>query len=192
MPLSHIEPASLADAPVLPPWATALPLWAAGGWIWISAPPDAPLRYWPGGPDGALAPAPLPHLEGLPPGPAYPLIVLDYQAGPVPPAGWWALLAAALAPGGVVFVCGPHPAGLATIIHAAAPDLHPADPHLIEPGQDGYWFLRPAGPAFRRLIARQLQPPLSVRAWLTQARRRVRPPASCVPCLPVWRAGGSP
>jgi hypothetical protein len=31
-----------------------------------------------------------------------------------------------------------------------------------------------------------------VRAWLTQARRRVRPPASCVPCLPVWRAGGSP
>ena len=40
------------------------------------------------------------------------MIVLHYEAAPVPPAGWWALLAAALAPGGVLFVCGPRSAGL--------------------------------------------------------------------------------
>jgi hypothetical protein len=192
MSLSQIDEASTPDEPALPPWAAALPLWAATGWIWISAGPDAPLRYWPGGPNGALAPAQLPMLEGLPPGPAYPVIVLHYQAAPVPPAGWWALLAAALAPGGVLFVCGPRSAGLHPIIHSAAPDLQPADPHVIEPGQAGYWYLRPARPAFRRLIDRQLQPPLSVRAWLTQARRRLRPPAERVSCLPVWRAGGGP
>jgi hypothetical protein len=136
---------------------------------------------------GGITRTQLPDLESLCPEPAHPIIVLHYKAGPVPPVRWWPLLAAALAPGGLLFICGPIPAGFRTMIHATAPGLRAAEPHVIEPGQDGYWHLRPAHPAFRRLIDRQLQPPLGVRSWLALAQRPLRPPAGQVPCLPVWQ-----
>ncbi|MDQ2806090.1 MAG: hypothetical protein M3Z04_04090, partial [Chloroflexota bacterium] len=122
----------------------------------------------------------------LPPAPPYALIVLDCRAARAPVAGW-AALAADLAPGGVLFVCGVRRRGLPATICAAAPTLQPATWHQIVARQDGAWHLYPAGSAARRLLNRQLDPPDSLRAWLRTLWHRLPVPQRHIPCLPVWQ-----
>lgn len=183
---------SAADAPTapsaaipadLPGWAQALPLWAGSRWLWLTVALDGLLRYWGGGDTAAGGQSAL--LSDLPIAPFYPLIVLDYGAANLS-AAWWPQLAALLASGGVLFVCGLRYDTLPAEIRAQAPGLRPATWHVLEPSLDGVWRLRPDQAAIRDLLNADLQPPYSVRDWLHQVQRRWRPAARQVACLPVW------
>jgi len=166
----------------------ALPRWLGVRWLWIIAGLDAPLRVWQGNASGRPVARDEPNLEFLAGAGGAAVVVLDYRGAGAVPAAWWPALATALAPGGVLFLCGPRAEALPGAIRAVAPELQPAAWHVLTPGQDGYWYLRPALAALRQMIDSQLQPPYSVRAWLTQVRRRWAPSSDHVACLPVWRA----
>jgi hypothetical protein len=172
-----------------PPWATALPLWAAARWLWITVSPDGGLDYQCGGDAASHGPGTrLSELSHLSP---YPLIVLDCGAGRLPPA-CWPQLAALLAPGGVLFACGFRRDELPAQLQDQDPAWQPAAWHVLEPSIDGVWCLRPDAEPVRRLLTEDLQPPYGVRDWLTQLRRRWQPASGSVPCLPVWRGGAPP
>jgi hypothetical protein len=145
------------------------------------------VRYWQGRDRTVLATAEIASPAQLPQPLPYPVIVLDAHAAPGVPAHWWPALAAALAPGGVLFVCGPQQPALPAQIRAATTALHPAPWHLLELGQDADWHLRPATTAAQHLIDTGLHPPLSLGAWIAQVRRRWLPTSRRLACLPVWR-----
>jgi hypothetical protein len=181
--------AGLAGPADLPTWARALPLWTSRRWLWLTLTLDGMVCYWCGG--EALGSGQGTLLTELPLAPPYPLIVLDCGAASVS-ASWWPQLAALLASGGVLFVCGPRRDNLPAQLHRLALGLQPAPWHVLEPSTDGVWCLRPDQEPIRRLLVEDLQPPYGVRDWLTQLRRRWQPAGASVPCLPVWRAGAAP
>ena len=169
----------------LPAWAPALPLWLATPWLWVTPANDGSLAYRRSGrPDPSVGRVAT--WADLLPAPPYTLIVLDCRAAAAPVASW-AALAVSLAPGGVLFVCGVRRRGLRAAISAAAPTLQPATWHQIVARQDGTWHLYPAGPAARRLLSRQLDPPDSFRAWLRELWHRLPIPHRHITCLPVWQ-----
>jgi hypothetical protein len=172
----------------LPAWAPALPLWAGARWLWLSLALDGLLRYWCGGAVAERGQATL--LSELPVAPPYPLIVLDYGAASFAP-DLWTQLAALLAAGGVLFVCGPRQNTLPAQIRATAAGLRPATWHVLEPGVEGYWRLRPDQATILHLLDANLQPPDTLRDWLHQVQRRWRPVRQ-VACLPVWRDTEAP
>ncbi len=187
----------------LPPWSAAIPLWAAAGapWLWITA---ATLREEPAGIEradgGAVIHVSNPLLETLLLSGRYAVIVvhlspakslhpLHYRRAP-----GWPRLADALAPGGVLFVCGgPAVRQWAQQVVDASPALRTGMEHNIEPGQDGLWQLFPNNPAARRLIDRQISPAQSLGAWLRakmeQTRERWIPVGGhrlyCLPVQPI-------
>jgi hypothetical protein len=171
----------------LPAWAQALPLWAGARWLWLSVALDGLLRYWCGGATPGRGQATL--LTDLAVAPPYPLIVLEYGAASLPDA-WWPQLAALLAAGGVLFVCGGRTPALPGQIRAQAPELRPAAWHVLEPDGDGGWRLRPDHAPIRHLLDSDLQPPDSLREWLHQVQQRWRPTRQ-VACLPVWHDQGA-
>ncbi len=171
--------------PDLPVWAPALPLWLATPWLWVTLAADGSLAYRCGGGQepsvGQIA-----AWADLPPASPYAIIVLDCRAATAPVASW-AALAADLAPGGVLFLCGGQRRGLRATICAAAPTLQPATWHQIVARQDSTWHLYPAGPAAQRLLNRQLDPPDSLRAWFRMLWHRLPLPHRHIACLPVWQ-----
>jgi hypothetical protein len=166
----------------LPAWAQGLPLWAGARWLWLTVALDGLLRYWWGGAATGSGQASL--LSELPGAPPYPLIVLDYGAASLP-AEWWPQLAALLAAGGVLFACGHRHPTLPAQIRAHAAGLCPATWHVLEPGADGGWRLRPDHGPIRHLLDADLQPPDTLGEWLRQVQRRWRPGRQLA-CLPVW------
>jgi hypothetical protein len=173
----------------LPPWARALPLWTSPRWLWLIVTQDGSLRDRCGGVvfgsgHGALA-------TELPLAPPYPLIVLECGAARIP-APWWPQLAALLAAGGVLFVCGERRDSLPAQLSRSGLGFQPAPWHVLDPSTDGVWCLRPDEEPIRRLLTDDLQPPYGVRDWLTQLRRRWQPAGGSVACLPVWRGGAAP
>src|SRR5215218_5649872 len=98
---------SAAEPPDLPVWAAALPLWAGAPWLWITAGPGPLLDYRRGGAEGPGPAVSAGAWMRLPLAPPYPLLVLDCRMAPALPAACWRVLAEGLAPGGVLFVCGP-------------------------------------------------------------------------------------
>ena len=186
-PLFRAVPDPAGTPPAgLPAWAGALPLWVAAHWLWIAPAPGGGMRAWAGG--AAAEPLVQPFTGADGPGlPPAPLVVVELAGGGLPANG--AGLAALVAPGGLLFLCGSGADAGAAYLQRAAPHLLTAGRHLLLPGDDGGWCLRPAHGAARRLLDGDLLVADSLRAWLGQWRRRVRPGTRGVPCQPFWRDG---
>ena len=154
-------------------------------WLWLLLDADGEARAWQGG--QGLPPAGGYHLrlDRLLQVPLYSIIVLDCRAK-APDPSIWPLLAAQLAPGGLLLICGRRSRGMAARLKLKEPLLRPAGWHIIEPGQDSNWYMRPATASMLSL-ALSLNPPYSTRAWLARFQQRFIPPAHHVYCLPVWR-----
>ena len=172
----------------VPAWGVAIPLWAAGAWLWIAVPRAGSALVVEGASDGRVSTRPAAGLADLPAGRTWPLIVLDRLAHGALPTAWWPWISGALAPGGVCFVCGPRRPALPEAARTADPALWPGPWHRVSPRQDGGWYLHPATRAFRRLPNRHWDPPYGLRTWLREVAGEVWPPRSAVDCLPVWRA----
>jgi hypothetical protein len=171
---------------ILPAWSAALPLWASTNWLWLSVSSSNSIRYWTGMVGQMLSAGPADSPKQVPLTISYSLIVLDCRAVRALPDDWWAQLERMMLPGGLALVCCRRDGRLPERVGALSSNLCPGTWHVIEPGQEDNWQLRPASP-FMRLIALELNPPYSTRVWLGRILRRWVPGPDAMDCLPVWR-----
>lgn len=174
----------------LPLWAAALPLWASAHWLWLAIGNSDPVRYQIGTTgQQALVAGRSQNLGQVPFTISYSLIVLDCRAIEKLPDYWWQQLEQMLASGGLLLICCRRDKRLPGRVRAVAPKLYPSAWHVIEPGQEGSWHLRPANSSMRR-IALELNPPYSTRVWLARMLRRWLPvrDTNTIDCLPVSHA----
>ncbi len=172
---------------VLPAWSVALPLWASDHWLWLVPGSSGSVRYRSGAITKILAAKQAPTLDQIPSTISYSLIVLDCRATRKLPDELWSRLAEMLAPGGLLLVCCLRDKRLPGRMRASTCGLSPSTWHVIEPGQEGNWHLRPASSSMRRLTL-ELNPPYTTRVWLARILYRWLPQRRTINCLPVWRS----
>jgi hypothetical protein len=171
----------------LPAWSVGLPLWAASRWLWLVTEASGALHYWRGAPGEGTVAGRLASLGELGSTELYPMVVLDCRAMVDLPVVWWGLLAGLLAHGGLLLICSTRDNALPANLLTHEPQLQPVGWHIIEPGQEGNWHLRPEATSMR-VITHDLQPPYSTIAWLRRKFYRWMPQSDRISCLPVWRA----
>jgi hypothetical protein len=171
----------------LPPWSAALPLWAGSRWLWIVVEASGEIRSWESA-SGEVSSGIISSLHERRATAPYPLLIVDARAVPEPPADWWPRLDGLLEPGGLLLVCSRRDKRLLESVHAHAPAMVPSEWHIIEPGQEDNWHLRPATGEMLD-ITHDLNAPYSARVWLLRKLYRWRPPGGSIYCLPVWKGG---